>query len=322
MIRRMKVNNPHRLSVGSHGAPVEKLERELKERGLLRGPVDDQFDRRTKEAVKRFERRHDLHVDGVVGGRIWRMLGLGAAHEGHVQDAGSFRTVTMNVKSNPEMPQASVVHDVRAAAREGSLIGWQEIKPARYFDAIKDLGPGWGHFMPKDGNQRIAIPISWKKSEWEKLDAGFVRTHNGRAKVSPHRYITWVKLQNKDTGNTVVRINTHAISGAFNGQKPTTEFRREMWHKHMDELREMVAGFKRRGENVVIGGDFNRDSFRVLGDQVIYDNKLNVGTHGRSTLDYLMHTGRDLHRQNVKVKRAFRSDHDAVVATYKLDPER
>ena len=53
------------------------------------------------------------------------------------------------------MPQDKVVQDVRKAAAQGDLIGWQEIGPSRYFDAIKGLGKDWGHYMPKDGNLRI-----------------------------------------------------------------------------------------------------------------------------------------------------------------------
>ncbi|MHB8878928.1 MAG: exonuclease/endonuclease/phosphatase family protein [Myxococcaceae bacterium] len=250
--------------------------------------------------------------------RALKNRGLGAGHEGTVED-GSFKTVTINVKNNPVMPQSAVVHDVEKAAKAGSLIGWNEIGPDRYFKAIKDLGPNWNHYMPHDGGLKIPNPISWKKSEWEKLDAGFVKTHGGEAKVSPNRYITWVKLKNKDTGKTVVRMNTHLVSGAWGEHKPTTAWRREMWNKHMSKLHDLVAKFEKQGHAVVVGGDFNRDSYKVLGDQVAYDNKLNVGTHGRSTLDYLMHTrGDGLAKTGARVQGGYASDHDAVVVRYQI----
>ena len=72
------------------------------------------------------------------------------------------RTVNINVKNNPVMGQKKVVHDVKRAAEAGGLIGWNEIGPDRYFRAIKQLGPGWGHYMPHDGGLRIPNPISWK----------------------------------------------------------------------------------------------------------------------------------------------------------------
>lgn len=234
------------------------------------------------------------------------------------RDAG-FRTVSLNVKNNPLMPQRAVVHDVRRAAEQGGLIGWNEIGPTRYAEAIRALGPDWGHYMPFDGKLRIPNPISWKKAVWQREDAGFVRTHEGRAKVTPRRYITWARLRHRATGRTVVRVNTHLISGAWSGQRPTTAWRRERWHEHLQQLDALVADFKRQGYVVIVGGDFNRDSFEVLGDRVRYDNRLHVGTHGQRTLDYLMHTpGGGLRRERARVQGGYASDHDAVVVRYRL----
>lgn len=231
----------------------------------------------------------------------------------------AFRTVNINVKSNPLMGQKQVVHDVKKAAHEGGLIGWNEIGPDRYFQAIKQLGPNWHHYMPHDGGLRIPNPISWKDSVWQKQGEGFLKTHNGKAKVSPNRYITWVKLKHRGSGRSVVRINTHLISGAWSQPKPTTAWRREQWQTHMDKLDKLVAHFKAQGLEVVVGGDFNRDSHKVLGNDVAYDNKLNEGTHGRSTYDYLMHTrSAALRKLTGHVEPGFASDHDAVVARYSL----
>jgi hypothetical protein len=230
-----------------------------------------------------------------------------------------FKTATINVKSNPLMSQDKVRHDVRRAAQSAGLIGWNEISPNRYFEAIKNLGPNWGHYMPHDGGLRIPNPISWKKSVWQKVGEGFIRTHHGLAKVSPNRYITWVKLKRRGTDEKIVRINTHLVSGAWGKHKATTAWRREHWKIHMEKLRHLVAHFKAQGLTVIVGGDFNRDSFKVLGNQVAYDNKLNVGTHGRSTYDYLMHV-RDGHlkKLGVRVDHGYASDHDAVVGRYEL----
>lgn len=232
----------------------------------------------------------------------------------------TFRTVNINVKSNPEMSQRRVEHDVKRAAEAGGLIGWNEIGPERYFKAVKALGDEWGHYMPHDGGLHIPNPISWKKDVWKKEDAGFLRTHGGKAKVSPNRYITWVKLKHRASGQEVVRINTHLVSGAWKpGHRPTTEWRREMWRTHIEKLHRVVDTFEKQGLTVIVGGDFNRDSFEVLGKQVKYDNKLNVGTHGRSTLDYLMHTrSSHLRRVGGRVQHGYESDHDAVIARYAL----
>jgi len=240
------------------------------------------------------------------------------AHHHH-PSPNTFTTATLNVKSNPEMSQKKVNHDVRKASHTADLIGWNEISPKRYFAAIKALGPKWGHYMPHDGHLRIPNPISWKKSVWKEESSGFVKTHGGKAKVSPNRYITWVKLKNRATGKEVVRMNTHLVSGAWSHHDGTTAWRRKMWNTHMRKLDHLVKHFEKQGLDVVVGGDFNRDSYHVLGKDVAYDNKLNVGTHGHSTYDYLMHArSNDLHLMGAHVNRGFASDHDEVVATYSL----
>jgi hypothetical protein len=232
----------------------------------------------------------------------------------------TFRTVNINVKNNPVMPQQKVRHDVQRAALDGSLIGWNEIGPDRYFAAIKQLGKEWGHYMPHDGKMRIPNPISWKKSIWKELDSGFVKTHGGKEKVSPARYITWSKLEHRDSHNTIVRVNTHLVSGAFTAGKTSPDWRRNHWHEHMRELKELVSQFESKGFTVIVGGDFNRDSHKVLGNKVAYDNNLHVATHGRhSTYDYLMHTRSDhLKRIGGHVDTHFRSDHHAVIARYSI----
>lgn len=230
------------------------------------------------------------------------------------------RTATINIKSNPLMSIDKVRHDVHVAAHQAGLIGWQEIttKGGNYFQEIRKLGPNWSHYMPHDGGLAIPNPISWNEKIWKKSDAGFIRTHHGLAGVSPNRYITWVKLKNKATGKEVVRINTHLVSGAFSG-KSHHQWRLDHWKSHMHQLDQLVKKFEKQGLDVIVGGDFNRDSRKVLGNHVAYDNKLDVGTHGKSTYDYLMHTKHGhLKKVGGHIHHDFFSDHDAVVAAYQL----
>lgn len=316
----VRMSTLRRLSVGSVGTPVRKLEQELKQRGLLKGPVDNRFDARTKEAVKRFERRHDLHVDGVVGRRIDTLLDLGLAPSKpsgpKAGGNGVFDVVSMNVKSNPLMSQDKVLHDVRRAAKTGEIIGWQEIGPERYRDAIRSL-KGFSHFMPKG----LETPISWKSSEFKLLDSGVERMHGGLAKVSPHRQVAWVKLQNRETGETVIHLNTHLVSGAFNSKIQRSDpWRKAMWARHMEKMGNLVERFERQGHPVTITGDFNRNHFKVFGNKVAYDSGLRAGTHGSSTLDYVMHTpNRSIKKVSTHVDRNYASDHNAVVVRYDLD---
>ncbi len=306
------------LTIGSTGAAVRKLEQELKQRGLLEGPVDATFDARTAAAVKRFEHQQGWTEDGVVGQRIWDRFDLGPAPgAARTRDnQGVFDVVSMNVKSNPLMRPDQVRHDIQKAGRLGDVIGWQEIKPANYREAIRKL-PGFDTFMPKG----LETPISWRTSEFKLVDSGVERMHGGRAGVSPHRAVAWVKLKNKETGDTLVHMNTHLVSGAWNSKQQATDpWRKKMWNLHIEKMGKLVDRFERQGFPVTITGDFNRNHFKMFGNDVAYDSGLHAKTHGRSTLDYVMHTRNpDLRKVRTHVDPGFASDHNAVVVRYDLD---
>ncbi len=307
-----------RLSVGSTGAQVRKLEQELKERKLLKGPVDTRFDKKTKAAVQKFEHSRGWKEDGVVGGRISKALGLGLTGPtgGSKPGKGVFDVVSMNVKSNPLMSQDKVLHDVRKAAKTGEIIGWQEIAPERYRQAIRNL-PGFSHFMPKG----LQTPISWKKDQFKLLDSGVERMHGGQAGVSPHRTVAWVKLQNKETGKTMIHMNTHLVSGAWNTKIQRSDpWRKAMWNQHMTKMGKLVERFEKKGHPVTITGDFNRNHFKVFGNKVDYDSGLRTGTHGSSTLDYVMSTKHPgLKKVSSRVDSGYASDHNGVIVRYDLD---
>jgi len=299
------------------GAPVRKLEQQLKQRGLLKGPVDSFFDAKTKAAVTKFEHRHGWKENGIVGERISKLLELGlAGTKPGAEGEGVFDVVSMNVKSNPEMSQDKVVHDVRRAARSGDIIGWQEIGPERYRQAIRDL-PGFDHFMPKG----LQTPISWKSKDWKLLDSGVERMHGGEAKISPNRNVAWVKLKNKETGETMIHMNTHLVSGAWNSKQQASDpWRKAMWNQHIEKMGRLIERFERQGHPVTITGDFNRNHFKAFGNQVAYDSNIHVGTHGGSTLDYVMHARNEaLKKLSTRVDDHFASDHNAVVVRYDLD---
>ena len=311
----------HRLSIGSTGAPVRRLEQELQQRGLFAGPVDGTFDAKTAAAVSAFEKSQGWTADGIVGERIWDRFDLGGPVETRAakrDTTGFFNVMSLNVKSNPEMPQAKVVHDVRRAASKADIIGWQEIGPERYKHAIRDLkSKGFETFMPKG----LQTPISWRTGKFKMLDSGVKKMHDGLAGVSPHRQVAWVKLKNKETGEVFIQMNTHLVSGAWNSKKqPTDPWRQKMWRKHISQMKDMVQHFEKQGFPVVITGDFNRNQFPVLGKQVRYDSGLHANTHGRATLDYVMHTpDRHLRKVGTHVDNHFASDHNGVVVRYDLD---
>lgn len=174
------------------------------------------------------------------------------------------RLLTLNVRCNPKMRQSSVLHDVAWGSRKGDGILWQEIEIARYKQAVTSLLPA-----PKWDTNGLALecPISLSTKMWEVLDWGLVRTHSGRKRTSPHRYVVWVVARRKNLGvaagkrRVVAFINTHFVNGAFNRKHLLTRaWRRQRWDIHYSILKEMVHRFVAAGITVLGGGDWNRSA--------------------------------------------------------------
>ncbi|MFP2958413.1 endonuclease/exonuclease/phosphatase family protein [Myxococcus sp. 1LA] len=136
------------------------------------------------------------------------------------------------------------------------IIGWQEVENAEAHNKLEGL-EHYNHFRP--GEERLAarnsIAISWRKNKFEKTGDGSRLTHGGTAGETPSRFVNWVVLKHKETGAKLAFINTHYISGAWNGQHPD---RQERWRTHNAVVREVVAELLGRGLPVVLVGDFNR----------------------------------------------------------------
>jgi hypothetical protein len=62
------------LRLGSHGPRVRKLKHRLRSLGFKSVDTSSKFGPATKSAVIRFQRKHHLHVDGIVGPKTWRAI--------------------------------------------------------------------------------------------------------------------------------------------------------------------------------------------------------------------------------------------------------
>lgn len=69
------VGSGPRLAQGSRGEQVEVLQRKLAAQRLYKGPIDGDFGPITAAALKAFEKKRGLLVDGVAGKGVWRALG-------------------------------------------------------------------------------------------------------------------------------------------------------------------------------------------------------------------------------------------------------
>ena len=68
---------------GNQGDLVKKVQQKLKNWGYYKGKVDGVFGAQTKEAVKYFQRKNGLKVDGIVGKNTLKALGISTSSSGN-----------------------------------------------------------------------------------------------------------------------------------------------------------------------------------------------------------------------------------------------
>ena len=56
------------------GVSVKDVQQSLMRAGLDPGPVDGRMGKKTKAAIKEFQRNHHLRADGIVGEKTWSLL--------------------------------------------------------------------------------------------------------------------------------------------------------------------------------------------------------------------------------------------------------
>ncbi|MBE5734506.1 MAG: spore cortex-lytic enzyme [Clostridiales bacterium] len=64
---------------GSTGSVIKTMQRKLKNWGYYKGAVDGIFGSKTREAVKYFQRKNGLKVDGIVGPKTLSALGISSS---------------------------------------------------------------------------------------------------------------------------------------------------------------------------------------------------------------------------------------------------
>jgi hypothetical protein len=166
------------------------------------------------------------------------------------------KVVSANIKDNPDLSPAQVVHDTKVVAKMGGIIGWQEIGEREDHRAIDRACPPRSWFQEFDN---LDIPISAKKRYWTVEKKGYIKTHNGKAATSPSRYVTWVVLGRKGKKSSIAIVNTHFVSGAWNNKPKTNKkWRQEMWQVHWKKEQEVIADLLSQGISVIGTGDFNR----------------------------------------------------------------
>lgn len=85
------------LKQGSRGTAVKTMQQKLKNWGYYKGSVDGIFGAKTKEAVRYFQRKNGLTVDGIVGNKTLKALGMSSYIDSSTNPTGSYSEADINL---------------------------------------------------------------------------------------------------------------------------------------------------------------------------------------------------------------------------------
>ncbi len=120
------------LSYGSSGDEVKKLQTLLNQQGYSLD-VDGSYGPKTQAAVKDYQNKNNLTVDGIVGDQTWGTLS-GASTSAAPKNTAASSENTSAVKQNrPEYEQSDQLKDA-----EEDLEQWENNAPADYIDSYAD----------------------------------------------------------------------------------------------------------------------------------------------------------------------------------------
>lgn len=115
------------VSYGSSGEEVKKLQKSLNEKGYSLA-VDGVFGNKTRDAVKDYQQKNGLSVDGIVGGKTWGSLTNKSSSVTTSKPSTTVTTASASASvKRPEYEKSQAVKDA-----ESKLSQWESSKPDEY----------------------------------------------------------------------------------------------------------------------------------------------------------------------------------------------
>ena len=189
------------VSLGSRGPSVAQLQRELQAAGISPGPIDGIFGAMTERAVRAYQEKFHLAVDGIVGPQTWGSLDRdgfkpGAAGNPAAQLPGdSFTPGPSSGVSGPVPKSGNAFIDSIA---KGAMEAQQKYGvPASVTIAQAILESGWGKhdlnahnlFGIKGTGPAGSVTVPTKEyvnGQWITIHAAFRAYHNAAESMEDH----------------------------------------------------------------------------------------------------------------------------------------
>lgn len=121
------------LSYGSSGDEVKKLQKALNEKGYSLD-VDGKFGAKTQSAVKAYQQKNGLSVDGIVGKNTWNSLSnnKGTTTNNATKSTSTNNKTTSTIKKPKEEVRPTYKKSDSVISAENDLNDWENNKPSEY----------------------------------------------------------------------------------------------------------------------------------------------------------------------------------------------
>ena len=149
---------------------------------------------------------------------------------------------------------------VKSLLSTADVVGLQEVHHADRRSNIKSIASSTtGVYMaptPSSGDKHMAsYPIVYNKTKLDFISGGFKRT--GSTPGLSDRYIVWVRLRIKTTGQEFYFANTHTPPSIESGGNPRNNSLAKAYQKQIAVVKSQINNLSSAGLPVFLVGDFN-----------------------------------------------------------------
>jgi len=249
--------------------------------------------------------------------------------------------------------KTTISKGTKSIAKNAQIIGLQEVhwtdsthRNSIINDLICSSCAYDGYMDPEtrkdSGSKPASLPIAWSRARFTRVDAGYKKVYLEKewpgGGGGSSKWITWVKLKDKETEQQFYVINTHTVANVESGGKPEPGVRMSAYKQHIDILTSLISSFQKQKLPILLLGDFNvnyrydskvkdtdfpyyrlgklgvRSSWDLLGLSGIPSS---ASTHGSGSrlIDYVWLWGSDVKASNASIGAKYGSDHYAVYTT-------